>query len=63
MMTWNVAPIYPVGDESVHIFPLDGKEHQTDPSEHFEKLEEFTAAQINFVRARKWSGAAHPAGD
>jgi hypothetical protein len=30
-MAWKVAPIFPVGDESVHIFPLEGKEHQTDP--------------------------------
>lgn len=32
-MAWKVAPIFPVGDESVHIFPLEGREHQTDPSD------------------------------
>ena len=32
-MAWKVAPIFPVGDESVHIFPLEGKEHQTDPGD------------------------------
>jgi len=32
-MAWKVCPIIPVDDEVVHIFPLVGKEHQTDPKE------------------------------
>lgn len=32
-MAWKVCPIIPVDDEVVHVFPLVGKEHQTDPKE------------------------------
>lgn len=32
-MAWKVCPIFPIDDDSVHIFPTEGEAHRTDPKE------------------------------